>query len=439
MKKIALISLGCAKNLVDSEVMLGHLIQAGYSFVPSIKNAEIIIINTCGFISFARKEAEDAIKKALKIKKKKGSICTQIVVTGCYVQRDLKLLKKKFPQVDDWIGVNDFHKIVQVTQNQPFKPSPHTFLYDHTSPRCLTTPKGWAYIKISEGCSHRCSFCSIPLIKGLYRSRKIESVVSEARSLALKGIQEINLISHDSTNYGQDLGLKNGLKLLLEELAQIRELKWIRILYGHPEKIKDELLESMREEKICPYLDLPFQHSHPEIIKLMRRKLDGKQALELIQKIREQVPGIAIRTSLVVGFPGEGSREFDHLIKFVKEAKFDHLGAFTYSQERDTPCWKWGDPVSEKEKLVRLNELMQVQSEISYQRNMKYRNQILDVLIEEVFIEDQRFLAGRSRYQAPEVDGMVLVERNDKDYLNTIQKVEISSSDIYDLFGYFTP
>lgn len=437
MKKIALISLGCAKNLVDSEVMLGHLVNSGYSFVSSMKEADIIIINTCGFIYPARREAQETIKKAVKLKQKKGNRDIQVIITGCYVQRYLKQLKTTFPEIDGWIGVNDFDKIVQVIEKKSFKSASQTFLYDHQSPRCLTTPKGWAYVKISEGCSHRCSFCTIPLIKGPYRSRKIQSVVSEVEYLVSKGVLEVNLISHDSTNYGQDLGLKNGLSRLLHHLAQVKDLKWIRVLYGHPEKITDELLESMQNDKICPYLDLPFQHSHPEIIKKMGRKLDGKRALELIQKIREKIPGISIRTSIVVGFPGEGPHEFEHLISFIQEAGFDNLGGFIYSREKDAPCWSLGDPVSEKEKLRRLDELMKVQSEISFQNNLKYKNKILDVLIEEVLLEDKHFLAGRSMYQAPEVDGMVLVEREGKDYLNTIQKVEIISSDIYDLWGHF--
>jgi len=437
MKKIALISLGCAKNLVDSEVMLGYLRKAGYKFVSNIKKADIIIINTCGFIKPARQEAHETLTEAIASKNASKLPLQKIIAVGCYVQRDKKSLKHKFPEVDTWLGVNDFDKIVDAIEGTPFKHASQCFLYDHNSPRCLSTPPAWTYVKISEGCSHRCGFCAIPLIKGPYRSRNISSIVKEAEDLVSKGIKEINIISQDSTYYGRDLGLKGGLPHLLKNLLKIPSLKWIRILYGYPEEITDSLLEVMQEEKICPYLDLPFQHSDHKILKLMKRDMDGHRVLKLINKIRKKIPDIALRTSLVVGFPGEGSKEFINLKNFVKEAQFNHLGVFLYSREKGTDCYSLGDPVKESIKLKRQKEIMQVQAEISLNKNKKCLHQTMDVLIDGLWAKNPNVYIGRTQFQAPEVDGMVFVNRtNSKNNLiNTIQKVEITKPDVYDLYG----
>ena len=435
MKKVALISLGCVKNLVDSEVMLGYLDKAGYTIVTDPDDSDIIIINTCSFIQPARKEAIDALKKAVEIQRNKEK--KKIVAAGCYVERNKEDLKKIFPQIDVWIGVNDFDKIVQAVEGKPFKSSTNCFLYDHNSPRLISTPPAWAYVKISEGCSHQCSFCAIPLIKGAYRSRSISSIVQEVKELASKGVKEINLVSQDSTYFYRDISLDNGLPILLKELLGIKKLEWIRILYGHPEEISDALLDIMKEEKICSYLDIPFQHSDPFIIKKMKRALDGKRALKLLQKIRKKLPGIAIRTSLVVGFPGEGKKEFDDLSNFVKEAKFDHMGVFTYSREEGTDCFTSGDPVKESEKRRRKDEIMEIQAEISYQANKKYLNQKIDVLIEGTLEADDRGLLARGMFQAPEVDGVVFINLEGKvpDVIKTVHRVEIIDTDIYDLYG----
>ncbi|TET23764.1 MAG: MiaB/RimO family radical SAM methylthiotransferase, partial [Candidatus Aminicenantes bacterium] len=298
-------------------------------------------------------------------------------------------------------------------------------------------PPAWAYVKISEGCSHQCSFCAIPLIKGAYRSRSISSIVQEVKELASKGVKEINLVSQDSTYFYRDISLDNGLPILLKELLGIKKLEWIRILYGHPEEISAALLDIMKEEKICSYLDIPFQHSDPFIIKKMKRGLDGKRALKLLQKIRKKLPGIAIRTSLVVGFPGEGEKEFDDLSNFIKEAKFDHMGVFTYSREEGTDCFTSGDPVKESEKRRRKDEIMAIQAEISYQANKKYLNQKIDVLIEGTSEADDRVLLARGMFQAPEVDGVVFINLEGKvpDVINTVHRVEIIDTDIYDLYG----
>ena len=437
MNKVALISLGCAKNLVDSEVMLGCLSQSGYTFVSQPEEADIIIVNTCGFIQQAKQEAEEFLQLAENLKTKRKD--RRIIAVGCYVERNQKELKAKFPNIDDWIGVKDIDKIAQVIEGEKYKPSRHTFLYDHKTPRVLSTPAGWAYIKISEGCSHACSFCAIPAIKGKYRSRSVSSIVSEAERLASQGAREINLISQDSTHYGRDIGLKDGLVKLLERLINIRPLSWIRILYGYPEEVGDSLLDIMQEEKVCSYLDLPFQHSHRDIIKRMRRGLDGERALNLIRKIRKKIPDIALRTSLIVGFPGEGLSEFDNLHRFVKEAEFDHLGVFTYSCEKDTDGFPWGDPVEPDTKTRRKEILMSTQADISYSKNTKYLGRILDVLVEGELNSDKNVYVGRGIFQAPEVDGVIQVTSKEPEghRVNAVQKVEINERDVYDLYGVF--
>lgn len=433
MEKVALISFGCAKNLVDSEVMLGYLEKAGYTFVTTPGEADIVIFNTCGFIEPAKQEARGALKEAVAFKKK-GK---KTVAVGCYVERYKERLMKKYPEIDVWLGVNDFDKIVQAIEGKPFKKSQHCFLYDHASPRYIQTPPSWTYVKISEGCSHECSFCAIPLIKGPYRSRSVSSILKEIEKLSSRGVKEINLISQDTTYFGRDQGLEDGLSLLLKELLKIQEIEWIRILYGYPEEISDSLLGVMQEERICSYLDIPFQHSNSRIIKKMKRGMDGRRALKFIQKLREKLPGIALRTSLVVGFPGEGMKEFEDLKKFVQEARFDHLGVFTYSKEEGTDCFDFGDPVKESMKKKRRDKIMAIQSEISFENNKKYLNQSLDVLIEGIPKENPDILIGRGRFQAPEVDGMILIDAPGKweKVVNTIQKVEITGGDVYDLYG----
>ncbi|MQY60993.1 30S ribosomal protein S12 methylthiotransferase RimO, partial [bacterium] len=395
--------------------------------------ADIVIFNTCGFIEPAKQEARDALKEAAALKKK-GK---KTVAVGCYVERYKEHLMKKYPEIDVWLGVNDFDKIVQAIEGKPFKKSQHCFLYDHASPRYIQTPPSWTYVKISEGCSHECSFCAIPFIKGPYRSRSVSSILKEVEKLSSGGVKEINLISQDTTYFGRDQGLEDGLSLLLKELLKIQEIEWIRILYGYPEEISDSLLGVMQEERICSYLDIPFQHSNSRIIKKMKRGMDGRRALKFIQKLREKLPDIALRTSLVVGFPGEGKREFEDLKKFVQEARFDHLGVFTYSKEEGTDCFDFGDHVKESMKKKRRDKIMAIQSEISFENNKKYLNQSLDVLIEGIPKENSDILIGRGRFQAPEVDGMIFIDapRKWEKMVNTIQKVEITGGDVYDLYG----
>lgn len=437
-KTVALLSFGCAKNLVDSEVMLGYLTRAGYRILPDPARADIIILNTCGFIQPARKEAEAALEEAVGLKRKRLANPPLIVAAGCYVERYHQSLAGRYPEVDVWLDVKSFDKVVQAVEARPYRPGQRTFLYDHRTPRLLSTPSTWAYLKISEGCSHRCSFCAIPSIKGPYRSRSISSIVTEVKQLIGQGVKEINFISQDTTSYGRDLGLKEGLVRLLERLIGLPGLGWVRLLYGSPEEVRPPLLEAMRNEKICPYLDLPFQHADPAILKRMGRSLDDRRALRLLERIRDKLPGVVIRTSLIVGFPGEGRREFGRLKRFVQQACFDHLGVFTYSPEEGTPAFSIGDPVPEKVKWRRRDEILSIQAEIATALNRKYIGQRLEVLIDPASDPGQPWPGpvGRSRYQAPEVDGLVLIDPAARELrLRPIEEVEITAVHGYDLQG----
>ncbi len=433
-KHAALISLGCAKNLVDSEVMLGYLQRDGYVPETDLSRADVIIVNTCGFIRPAREEAEAQLRAAVRLKRSSPDL--KIVAAGCYVQKDGQDLKRRYPQIDYWTGVNDFHHIVQLIEDRTFNPEDRCFLYDHESPRRLSTPPGWAYVKISEGCSHNCSFCTIPRIKGPYRSRPVESIALEAERLADAGVKEINLISQDSTYYGRDLGMKEGLTRLLSRLIDTPKLEWIRILYAYPEEISDGLLEIMKEEKVCSYIDSPFQHADAAIIRRMKRGLDGPRALMLIDKIRRRLPQAALRTSLIVGFPGEGRTEFARLKDFVREARFDHLGVFTYSHERDAPSSAFNDDIPPRKKSERRQEIMEIQAGISACNLKRWVGARVPVLLEGRMAEDPGVYVGRTQAQAPEVDGVVLVRVPPRFKSGpAVNEVEIQHADVYDLTG----
>jgi len=436
-KSVALITFGCAKNLVDSEVMAGYLEKSGYVSVSDPAGALIIILNTCGFIGPARAEAETAIREAARLKKKNPS--TKIIVTGCYAERSLAELRERFPDVDGWIGVKDFDRIVDVIEGRSFTGSEKTFLYDHRTPRILSTPASWAYVKISEGCSHECAFCSIPLIKGPFRSRPPASIIREVELLASRGVREINLVSQDTTFYGRDRKGRVNLSSLLKKLAAIRGIAWIRILYGYPEEITDELLETMLEPKICAYLDIPFQHSDARITRKMKRGMEGRRALDLLRKIRLEIPGISVRTSLMVGFPGEGREEFENLKSFVREARFDHLGVFTYSRETGTPAHGLGDSVGEQAKQRRRDEILEIQAAISSEKLRARVGQKLEALVEGTWTKDRRFLICRGRFQAPEVDGVIFLRsaRPPVALPGPLPCVEITGSEVYDLRGKF--
>ncbi|HUU37677.1 MAG TPA: 30S ribosomal protein S12 methylthiotransferase RimO [Candidatus Desulfaltia sp.] len=434
-KTAVLISYGCAKNLVDSEVMLGYLRRAGYTLSTKPEKADVLVLNTCGFIQAARDEADEAIGRALALKHKdKGKI---VAVAGCFVERYRAKLKRRYPEVDVWLGVKDFDHIVEAVERKSYRRGRTTFLLHRDTPRVLSTPPSWAYLKISEGCSHECAFCAIPMIKGRYRSRSVASIVVEAQELGARGIKEINLISQDTTYFDRDEGRKDGLIRLLRRLAEVPGIRWIRLLYGYPEEITPALLEVMKEDKICSYLDIPFQHSDRRLLRAMKRGLDGRRALRLIEMARRALPDVAIRTSLIVGFPGEGKQEFAGLKGFVREARFDQLGVFTYSPEEGTDAFRLGDPVPEEEKSGRRDEIMAIQAEIAASVQQKYLHRRLDVLIESFSSVTNGRTIGRARFQAPEVDGVVLVERtlSCPRAFRPIERVEIISAEGYDLHG----
>ncbi len=432
---VCLINLGCAKNLVDSEVILGQLAEAGYIPMTDLNRAEIILINTCGFIKEAREESLRTIRQVLK--QKKINPFKIIGIIGCYVEKAREELSRLFPQVDFWLGVKELDKVVEALEGRKVRPRRHSFLYDEKKPRILSTPPVWAYIKIAEGCSHNCSFCTIPSIKGPYRSRSIVSIVREVKQLADLGIKEVNLISQDTTYFGCDRSQKSQLPRLLEELIKIPKIAWIRWLYGFPEEIDDALLEVMTDSKICPYFDLPFQHSHRRILRLMRRGFDRRRAIKLLSKIRQKIPEATIRTSLIVGFPGEEKEEFKDLVDFVFEAEFDHLGVFIYSPEPGTAAYALGDPIPLEEKRKRRDEIMQLQAEISRKRLRRFIGQKLEILLDGSSNQKKTVLLGRSRYQAPEVDGMVKIplERVDNPPPPGLTIVEITGCGRYDLKG----
>ena len=435
MKKIALISLGCAKNLVDSEVMLGVLKKAGFGFASRPEDADVVVVNTCGFIRPAREEAERTLRRVARLKRKDPR--KRIVAAGCYVERDRPSLEERFPEVDAWTGVRAFDSIDRIVGGKTVLEPARTFLYSEASPRLVSTPGTWAYVKVSEGCSRRCGFCSIPLIKGPYVSRSMASVIREVERLASLGVKEIDLISHDTTAFGRDRGLRHGLTKLLERLVRIDGIEWLRFLYGYPEGLSDPLLEIMAEPKICRYLDLPFQHADPAILKAMKRGLAGGRALRLLDRVRKRLPDVAVRTSLIVGFPGEDRRAFASLLRFVREARFDHLGVFCYSPEKGTEAFRLPDTVPSSEKEARRRELLEAQAPISLAANRSHAGRVLEVLVESAGGPHGSKLIGRTRFQAPEVDGLVRVSvpRGRGPCVTPLIRAEILSAGVYDLRG----
>ena len=438
-KTIALVSLGCAKNLVDSEVMLGALKAAGWRLTGRAEEADAVVVNTCGFIAPAREEAERAIREALALKRRDPD--KRVVVAGCYVERDGDALRRRFPAVDAWTGVRSFDRIAAVVEGRSVPDPGRTFLYSDRSPRLVTTPGAWAYVKVSEGCSHRCGFCAIPLIKGPYVSRSAASIVREAQALAGLGVREIDLVSHDTTWFGRDRGRRDGLAGLLGRLARLDGLAWVRFLYGYPEEVSPALLEAMAHPKVCRYLDLPFQHADAGIVRAMRRGLDGARALRLLDRVRAGLPGVAVRTSLIVGFPGEGRREFRALRRFVAEARFDHLGVFAYSPEDGTPAGGLPDDVPAAEKEARRAEILELQAGISRAHNAARVGGTIEVLVEGRDPDAEDLWVGRGRFQAPEVDGVVrfALPPGLAEPPSPIVRVAVASAGAYDLVGSLAP
>ncbi len=435
--KVGMISLGCSKNQVDAEVMLGLISQGGYQIVNRSEDADIIIINTCGFIESAKQEAIDAILEQVTLKQQ--GKCQKIIVTGCLAQRYSETLLKEIPEIDSVVGTSRFTEILDVINQEQRKKYigeslSHWEVLESNPSRLLTTLPGTGYLKIAEGCDNRCSYCAIPYIRGRYRSRRMDSLIEEAKTLVKKGVKELIVIAQDVTRYGQDLDSQTDLVKLLKDLCRIEELKWIRLLYCYPDRISDELLDLIeKESKICKYLDIPLQHTNAKIIEKMNRSFSNAQAKELIQRIRDKIPGVVIRTTFIVGFPGEGQQEFDELKDFIEDCPFNHAGVFAYSREEGTPSADYLDQVDDTTKESRRSTLMAIQRRISKRFNKRFVNEILDVLIEGE--ESTGIYIGRHYGQAPEIDGHVYVISKKPLKAGDFVAVKITRAYDYDLLG----
>jgi ribosomal protein S12 methylthiotransferase len=437
MKKIGFISLGCEKNLVDSEVMLGLLSQRGYQITPDQNQADVIVVNTCGFIDKAKQESIDTILEMAELKN--SGQCSKLVVTGCLVERYRSEIQKEIPEVDAVLGTNEIESIIKVCENQAPPPIENPYyLYDERVPRLLTTPRYTAYVKIAEGCDRPCSFCIIPKLRGPYRSRPLGSIVNEARFLAETGVKELVLISQETTKYGDDLGVEHGLSRLLRQLVKVEGLQWIRFLYCFPSQVDDELLVSMREEeKVCRYIDMPLQHVSGRILKSMKRGGNSETLKRLLAHIREQVPAVTLRTSMIVGYPGESEEEFAELCHFVDEMKFDRLGTFTYSDEEGTASYSLSGKLSPGVINRRRNQLMRLQAKISRKKNRELVGQEFPLLVEGQSAETDLLWQGRLESQAPRIDGVVYINdlAGDPPRAGDFRSVEITQASDYDLVG----
>ena len=407
--RVGLISLGCAKNLVDSEVMLGELESRGHRIVNDLDEAETVIVNTCGFVEEAKQESIEAI---LEVARAKTGGDKRLLVAGCMVNRYGRELEREIPEIDGFIGLDDLRRVgdlVEIGGEAP-PPSPSHLVFDHTAPRKLTT-RGHAYLKVAEGCDNPCTFCAIPLWRGRFRSRTVADLVAEARELERQGVRELCLIAQDTTRYGEDLGLgRGGMRRLVEELLAATELPWIRFLYAYPTTLDDGLLRLMAaEERFVPYLDIPLQHSHPDILRAMRRGGSETSYLRLVDRARDLVPGIWLRSTFIVGFPGERREHFEHLLDFVRRARFDHLGAFVYSREEGTPAAELGDRVAGATARRRHQRLLEEQRPIALASRQRLVGHRLQVLVEGVCRETEHLLEARHAGQAPEIDGRVLI------------------------------
>jgi ribosomal protein S12 methylthiotransferase len=443
------ISLGCPKNLVDTEVMLGLLTEAGYRLVSDPEQAEVLLVNTCCFIEQAREEAAAALSEATQWRRaQQGRV---LICAGCWPEMEAPELRTMFPEIDAYMGPGDVPRVVSVVERAlagsgPEGPQarPSSFIYDGASPRLRTTALWTAYLKIADGCRHRCRFCVIPRLRGRYRSRPLASVVAEARQLAAEGVREINLVAQDTTAYGTDrrervagasAPAQRGADIadLLSALAGVEGIRWLRLLYGFPTAVTDRLIEVMaREERVCKYLDLPFQHADRSVLRRMGRPGDGGSYLKLIGRLREAMPDIAIRSSFIVGFPGEGEEEFRRLIEFIEAAELDRAGAFCFSPERGTPAAEMDDQVPSEVAQQRYHEFMVVQQRVSLALNQRWVGREMEVLIEAPG-ERKGEWVGRSFRDAPEIDGTVKVHARNAPKPGEFVMCRVTGAEPYDL------
>ena len=427
--KIGFVSLGCSKNLVDTEMMIGLSKKNGLEIVNNEKEADIILINTCGFIESAKQEAIDTILEMAEYKK--NGNCKFLIVTGCLVQRYKLELQESLPEVDLFITIDEYEKFGEKLQqliNE--KLSTYALKYED---RYLTTGNTTAYLKIAEGCSNRCTYCAIPYIRGPYVSRKMEDILNEAKNLNNKGYKEIIVIAQDTTKYGIDIYGKSMLAELLKELCKFNNFKWIRFLYAYPESVTKELIETVKNnEKICKYFDIPIQHISDTVLKRMNRKSTGKQIEDLIKNIRQEIPDAIFRTSLIVGFPGETEEDFEKLLKFVEETKFNKLGVFEYSKEDGTPAEKLKEQIPKRIKSKRWNTIMAAQQKISEEKLKEHIGKEYEVLVEEV---TSKYIKGRTRMDVPEMDGLVYIKNTKNVEIGSFINCIITSVKEYDLIG----
>ncbi len=433
--RVGMISLGCPKNLVDSEIMLGELSRRGYEVVRDLDSADTVIVNTCGFIEEAKQESIDAILEVAG-RKADGGV-KRLLVAGCMVNRFGDELAREIPEIDGFVGLDQLREVGDVVRlgGGPPLPAPSHMVFDHTAPRLLTT-RGFAYLKVAEGCNNPCTFCAIPIWRGRFRSRTVESLVAEARELEAAGVVELNLIAQDTTRYGEDLGVRrHGLTRLVEALLAGTSIPWIRFLYAYPTTLDEDLLRLMgREPRFCSYLDMPLQHSHGDILTAMRRGGDAKRYLKLLDRARELAPDVSLRTTFIVGFPGETEEHFKDLLRFVERARFDHLGAFAYSPEPDTPGADLPNRVPKQTARRRHRQLLETQAPIALASRRAHVGRRMPVLVEGVSEESEHLLQGRHQGMAPEIDGRILINDGSAP-VGSIVLVEITEAHPVDLVG----
>jgi len=438
-QKVSMVSLGCPKNLVDAEVMLGVLSKQDYEITTDEREADIIIVNTCAFIKEAKQESIDAILDLAE--RKQDGRCQTLIVSGCLPQRYQEELAQELPEVDIFIGTGDYPRIAEIlaekagSEDQLRYIGDPDYIYDESLPRLNSSPGWYSYLKIGEGCSNCCSYCIIPQLRGAYRSRPLEALVAEAEELAARGVKELNVISQDITRYGSDMHDGTTLETLLRRLVRIDGIKWVRLLYAYPDGITDSLIELIRDEpKICKYLDIPIQHISDPVLKQMKRRSSEQQIRTLIEKLRSEIPDIALRTSLIVGFPGETMEDFNKLTHFVEQAQFDRLGVFCYSREEGTPASEMPDQVSERIKRERHRKLMKAQARVSFRRNRLLIGKQEQVIVEGYSEETELLLKGRSSRQAPDIDGQVYITAGNAN-VGDIVYLKVTDSSDYDLIG----
>ncbi len=436
--RVGMISLGCPKNLVDSEIMLGELARRGYDVVNDLDTADTVVVNTCAFIEEAQQESIDTILEVVGRKGREGSGVQKVLVAGCMVNRFGDQLAKEIPEIDGFVGLDQLRDIGSVVQlgGGPPLPAPSHMVFDHTAPRLLTT-QGHAYLKVAEGCNNPCTFCAIPIWRGQFRSRTIESLVDEAKQLEAAGITELNLIAQDTTRYGEDLGMRrHGLVRLVEALLAGTSIPWIRFLYAYPTTLDEDLLRLMgTEERFCSYLDMPLQHSHGDVLTAMRRGGDAGRYLRLLDRARELAPDVFLRSTFIVGFPGETEEHFQDLMAFIRQARFDHLGAFAYSPEDGTPGAELKNRVPRNTQRRRLRQLLEAQKPIALAQRQRLVGTTLTVLVEGACEESEHLLQGRHHGMAPQIDGRVLLNDGSAP-AGTLVRVKITEAYADDIVGH---